>query len=156
MLNRSTLILLFLVSSCALAQEGDLPPLDEAFEKRVLVIETSENGCYRFDVHIALTIDQQRRGLMFVREMDPFAGMLFIYRNPNIKSMWMKNTYIPLDILFARLDGQVSSIAKNTEPLSLKSIASTEPVAFVLELNAGTSDRLGIDENSRLVVEGLN
>jgi hypothetical protein len=67
--------------------------------------------------------------------------------------MWMKNTYIPLDIVFARGDGSVSSVAENTEPLSLKSISAIEPVNYVLELNAGTAEKLGIDSGSRLILQ---
>ena len=77
--------------------------------------------------------------------------MLFVYSNAEYNSMWMKNTYIPLDIAFARSDGSISNIAANTEPLSLKSIGSTDAVKYVLELNAGTAERLSIDENSRLL-----
>ena len=65
----------------------------------------------------------------------------------------MKNTYIPLDILFATSDGSVVSIAKNTVPQSLESIGSTEPVMFVLELNAGTTERLAIEPGSQLIWE---
>ena len=67
--------------------------------------------------------------------------------------MWMKNTFIPLDILFARSDGTVSSIAKDTTPQSLKSISSTEPVTYVLELNAGVTDALLIEPGSLLIWE---
>jgi hypothetical protein len=62
--------------------------------------------------------------------------------------MWMKNTFIPLDILFIRSDGSVASIAAMTEPLSLRSIASAEPVRYVLELNGGVAEELGIDADS--------
>jgi uncharacterized membrane protein (UPF0127 family) len=78
--------------------------------------------------------------------------MLFIYDNEPV-SMWMKNTFIPLDMLFIRRDGAVSSVAHNTEPQSLRSVRSIEPVSFVLELNAGTAKRLVIDENSRIYWE---
>jgi uncharacterized membrane protein (UPF0127 family) len=88
---------------------------------------------------------------MFVRDLPQFTGMLFVYDGSSTVSMWMKNTFIPLDMVFARRDGTVSSIVRNTEPQSLRSIASIEPVAFVLELNAGTTERLFIDESSRLV-----
>ncbi|HEX9852471.1 MAG TPA: DUF192 domain-containing protein, partial [Woeseiaceae bacterium] len=67
-------------------------------------------------------------------------------------SMWMKNTYIPLDMVFIRGDGRVSSVARNTEPLSLRSVSSTEPVNYVLELNAGVTQRLSIDAGSLLVL----
>jgi uncharacterized membrane protein (UPF0127 family) len=90
--------------------------------------------------------------LMFVRDMPPFTGMLFVYGDAGVHSMWMKNTYIPLDIAFIRDDGRISSIARNTEPLSLKSISSVEPVSYALELNAGVTERLHIDVDSLLIL----
>jgi uncharacterized membrane protein (UPF0127 family) len=101
-----------------------------------------------------LTGEQQRRGLMFVRDLPAFTGMLFAYPEPGPRSMWMKNTFIPLDILFVRADGAVSSVARQTEPQSLRSIASIEPVTYVLELSAGITESLGIDEQSRVLLPG--
>jgi len=143
------LVAAFLLSGQA-ADEGGL---DDAFAQTVLTIEASEHACYRFDVYLALNTQQQRRGLMHVRNLPERTGMLFIYRNAAFLSMWMKNTYIPLDILFIRGDGTVSSVAADTVPLSLQSIRAVEPVNFVLELNAGVSKRLHIDSGSRLVLE---
>ena len=131
----------------AQAQETDQL---ELLDQDVLVIEATEFGCYRFDVYFALTSAQQMRGLMFVREMPEFTGMLFVYRNRDIRSIWMKNTYISLDVLFIRADGTVDSIYRNAEPQSLASMPSSEPVNFVLELNAGVTERLHIDTNSRV------
>ena len=91
---------------------------------------------------------------MHVRRMDDWRGMLFVYGQDAIHSMWMKNTFIPLDMLFVRADGTISSIAKNTEPQSLKSIGSGEPVRYVLELNAGISDKLGIKAGNQLFWAG--
>ncbi len=125
--------------------------LDEAFDRDVLIIEASKYACYRFDIWLALNRQQQMRGLMNVRDMPEMSGMLFVYSNATHQSMWMKNTYISLDIAFARSDGSVSNIVADTEPLSLKSISSTDAVSYVLELNAGTAQRLSIDENSRLL-----
>ena len=125
--------------------------LDAAFDRDVLVISASAHACYRFDIYLALDDAQKRRGLMHVRSLPATTGMLFVYDGSYRQSMWMKNTYIPLDIVFARADGRISSIAKHTEPLSLESIVSTEPVKYVLELNAGTTDRLSIDADSRLL-----
>jgi len=130
--------------------------LDEAFSKDVLIIETSAHGCHRFDVYLALNNSQRARGLMHVRSLPPTTGMLFVYERTDYLSMWMKNTFIPLDMIFARADGSISSVVRNTEPMSLRSIASTEPVNFVLELNAGITERLFIDENSRLVLEAVD
>jgi uncharacterized membrane protein (UPF0127 family) len=126
--------------------------LEQSFEKDVLVI-VARDACYRFDIYLALDGQQQRRGLMFVREMPARTGMLFVYADENYHSMWMKNTYIPLDMVFARRDGTVASIASDTVPLSERSVTSSEPVTFVLELNAGTARRLAIDEDSRLIWE---
>ena len=126
--------------------------LDRRFGKDVLIIEASAHGCHRFDIYVAADNTQKSRGLMFVRNLPATTGMLFIYDNQPA-SMWMKNTFIPLDILFIRRDGTVSSIAENTEPQSLRSIRSIEPISFVLELNAGTTERLGIDNNSRIYWE---
>ena len=142
-------LLALVIASTSFADEE----LDAAFEKDVLIIEASTHACYRIDVYLAISREQQARGLMMVREMPAMTGMLFIYDFVAMHSMWMKNTLIPLDMVFARQDGTVSSIVRDTEPLSLRSIASIEPVAFVLELNAGTTERLFIDENSRLIWE---
>ena len=135
--------------SPALANEE----LDAAFEKDTLIIEASKFACHRFDVYIAANNSQRARGLMHVRDLPPTSGMLFVYRDAKIISMWMKNTYISLDMVFARADGTVASVVHDTEPLSLRSVASSEPVSFVLELNAGTAARLSIDEDSRLFWE---
>jgi len=124
---------------------------DAVFERDVLIIEASEFACYRFDIWLAVERSQQLRGLMHLRDMPEKAGMLFVYDRANYQSMWMKNTYISLDIAFVRRDGSIANIVVNTEPLSLNSISSTDAVTYVLELNAGTADRLSIDEDSRLL-----
>ncbi len=147
-----------LAAICAMAlvstvRSDEMQSLDEAFEQDVLIIETATQGCFKFDIYLAVTRTQQQRGLMFVRELPQWSGMLFPYKRAGIRSMWMKNTYIPLDILFARGDGSVSSVEANTEPLSLKSISAIEPINYVLELNAGTAEKLGIDGNSRLILQ---
>lgn len=118
--------------------------LDRDFPVSSIVIAASGGACYRFDVYIAETSAQSRRGLMHVRHLGARTGMLFVYRDDAVRSMWMKNTLIPLDILFIFEDGVIESIATDTEPLSLASVASGEPVRYVLELNAGTAARLGI------------
>ncbi len=84
------------------------------------------------------------RGLMFRRSMAADHGMLFDFERVEPVAMWMKNTYLPLDMLFLRADGTVARIAADTEPLSTRTIPSGEPVLGVLELNAGTAARLGL------------
>ena len=147
------LALICAVVSATAIHADELPSLDETFDKDVLIIETVDQGCFKFDVYLAITEAQQRRGLMFVRDLPEWTGMLFLYERAGIRSIWMKNTYIPLDILFARRDGTVSSIWPVAEPLSLKSMPAIEPVNFVLELNAGTAERLGIKVGSKFIFD---
>jgi len=135
-------------------QSSEDESLDAVFEKDVLVITASEHACYKFDIYIATTRAQQTRGLMHVRYMPDSTGMLFVYRQPSVLSMWMKNTYMPLDMLFIRADGSIANIETHTEPLSLESISAIEPLNFVLELNAGVTERLGIDTDSRVHFSG--
>ena len=130
--------------------------LDTAFGKDTLIISANESACWFFDIYVASNRSQQMRGLMHVRELPEFTGMIFVYRQAGIRSMWMKNTYIPLDMLFIRGDGVVSSVAANTTPHSLESVASVEPVNFVLELNSGMAERLGIGEGSRIIFTHLD
>jgi uncharacterized membrane protein (UPF0127 family) len=140
----------FVLSLAAVTAFAD-DDLDDAFDKDVLLIEASEFACHRLDIYLALSNAQRTRRLMHVHNLPTTTGMLFVYEPESRISMWMKNTYISLDMVFARKDGTVSSVASNTEPLSLRSVASIEPVTFVLEINAGTAERLHIDENSRLL-----
>ncbi len=131
---------------------GTVPDLDGIFEFGSLEIVNDEGETLGFDVYLAKSVDQQRRGLMFVRDLPERTGMLFVYETDGYHSMWMKNTYIPLDIVFARSDGTVSSISHDTVPLTLDSHASREPVRYVLELQSGTARRLGIGSRSRLLL----
>ena len=140
----SILCLSFLLSG----QSSEVVDLDTAFDKDILVIQASKHACHRFDIYLALSRQQQSRGLMYVRQMPEFTGMLFVYRQPRVLSMWMKNTFIPLDMLFIRADGTIANIVTHTEPLSLESVSAIEPLNYVLELNAGVTERLGVDTNS--------
>ncbi len=146
------LAVLFVANGAVVAQEYSVADLAAAYGRGVIVIAANLHACYSFDVFIAESDTQKLRGLMFVRELPQQTGMLFIYRGTAVHSMWMKNTYIPLDILFIRGNGSVSSVARNTEPLSLRSISSTEAVNYVLELNAGVTERLSIDAGSVMVL----
>lgn len=133
--------------------QGTMPELDGAFEFAQLEIVNDAGEHLMFDVYLAKTDEQRSRGLMFVRNMPERTGMLFIYDQDDVRSMWMKNTFIPLDMAFVRGDGSISSIIPDTVPLTLKSQASREPVRYVLELNAGAARQLGISPNSRLLWE---
>jgi len=146
------IVRLFAILACAILLSGQSSEddLDAAFASDILVITATEHACYVFDIYLALTRAQQSRGLMRVRYLPEFTGMLFAYEQPRVLSMWMKNTYIPLDILFIRADGSIANIETHTEPLSLESISAVEPLRFVLELNAGVTERLKIDTASQV------
>ncbi|WP_404426447.1 DUF192 domain-containing protein [Thalassospira australica] len=106
-----------------------------------------------FNVELAVTPDERSRGLMFRTEMAEDAGMLFDFGRPSDISMWMKNTFISLDMLFIDQNGVIVGIEKRTVPKSETIIPGPKPVRFVLELNGGASDRLGFEVGEK--VEGL-
>lgn len=156
-INRAIKRVAFAAAAVAFLSGQSYSPRDlsEAFEEDVLIISASNRACYRFDIWLAQTSPQQMRGLMFVRDLPAGTGMLFVYTDPGRRSMWMKNTYIPLDMLFIRGDGVISSIIENTEPLSLTSRSSTEPVTYVLELGGGVTGELGISAGDRVYWSGI-
>ena len=130
--------------------------LGENFERGILVIEADDGVQLEFDIYLAVDFEQQRRGLMFVRELPERSGMLFIYDENDIHTMWMKNTYISLDLVFIRGDGTVASVIRDAQPLSLQTLSSTEPVSYVLELNAGATRRYNIGRGSKISWESVD
>lgn len=104
-----------------------------------------------FDVEIAATPATRARGLQHRQSLAADAGMLFLFDATQPVTMWMKDTFIPLDMLFIAADGRIVAIAENTQPQSLALIPAPEPVAAVLELNAGTARRHRIDAGARVV-----
>ena len=104
----------------------------------------SASGVHRFTVEVARLAGEQEAGLMFRRSLAPDSGMIFPYGSEQPLAFWMKNTYIPLDIIFIRGDGRIARIAENCAPLSLDLIPSGEPVAAVLEIAGGRSAELGL------------
>ncbi len=114
-------------------------------DSQPLIVETS-GGRQQFTVELATTPDQMTIGLMFRQSLPADAGMLFVYPSERQVEFWMKNTYIPLDMLFIGADGHIRHIAERTVPLNETPIASIEEVRAVLEVNGGTVSRLGIKE----------
>ena len=119
-----------------------------------LVIEAG-TGKHTFNVELALTANQQARGLMHRRTLASDAGMLFVYTPPSPVTMWMKNTYIPLDMLFIGADGRILHLVERTVPLSTELIGTDKAIRAVLELNGGTASRLGIRTGDRVVHPAL-
>jgi uncharacterized protein len=99
---------------------------------------------YTFQVWVADTPERAEQGLMFVSDLPATFGMIFPIDPPRIEAMWMKNTYIELDMLFIAADGKVSKIIARAVPMSLKTLSSDVPVAAVLELRGGEAGRLGL------------
>ena len=124
-----------LMSSPSLAQP-QLPLSDLAIQ--------GQRGVYKLRVELAESRKELMEGLMFRRSLPRDGGMLFNYRKPIEVSMWMKNTFIPLDMIFIRSSGIISQVTANVEPQSTRQIQALEPVMAVLEVNAGVTDALGI------------
>lgn len=108
-------------------------------------------GPVAFAVEVVADDESRARGLMFRTEMAPDHGMLFDFRREQPVWFWMKNTYLPLDMIFARADGTILTIAANATPLSEAMVPSGGPVRFVLEVNAGIAAARGIKPGDRLV-----
>lgn len=126
-------------------------PKTITFETETIAIETKAGKTFDFVVELAKTPAQQQRGLMYRTELAQESGMLFLFNTAGMRSFWMKNTLIPLDILFLNHNGTIQHIHHNAKPQDLTSISSKQPAKAVLELNAGASDRMGIQEGDLIV-----
>src|SRR6202140_4893751 len=110
----------------------------------------TRNGVQVFAVEMATTEEEKTTGLMYRKELPDGKGMLFDFTPEQEVSMWMKNTYIPLDMIFIRADGRILRIAENTEPQSTKIIPSRGLAKGVLEVIAGTAKKYGIAPGDRV------
>jgi uncharacterized membrane protein (UPF0127 family) len=120
-----------------------------ATEQQTLEI-ASKSGVHVFSVELAVTDEERERGLMFRKQLPEGQGMLFDFKREQEVSMWMENTYVPLDMIFIRKDGRILRIAENTEPLSRAIISSRGQVLAVLEVLGGTANKLGIAAGDRV------
>lgn len=134
----AALAVAFLVSPAA-AQTGPQPKLP--LEPLEILTKT---GIRVFQVEFVQTEEQRRIGLMFRKELPDGEGMLFDFARPQPVAMWMRNTIVPLDMIFIRADGTIANIAKHTTPFSEQSVYAEGYVKGVLEVVAGTADRYGI------------
>lgn len=114
-----------------------------AAERSALTVVTAK-GEHVFQVEVADTNETRAKGLMFRTEMAADAGMLFDFKTEQPVYFWMKNTYLPLDMIFIRANGTVARIEANTVPLSERSVPSGSPVRYVLEINAGRAAQIGL------------
>ncbi|MEO0963361.1 MAG: DUF192 domain-containing protein [Pseudomonadota bacterium] len=123
------------------------PPSETATDS--LTIETS-TGVHGFTVELADTEERRRTGLMFREDLAPDAGMLFDFESPRVITMWMRNTPLPLDMIFIDPMGRIVSVAENTVPYSEAIVSSRYPASAVFEVNAGTAKRIGIRVGDRV------
>lgn len=119
------------------------------FSAKAEEIRISDKAIYQID--IPKTDKEKQQGLMFVKDLPQNQGMLFDVRNHPYAAMWMKNTYIPLDMLFIDCDFTITDIYKNATPQSLKMITSSQPFCYVLEINGGQSDTKKIEPGDKII-----
>lgn len=126
-----------------------------SFSEGTLEIETANGERHHFDVELAITVQQRALGLMFRNDLAQDAGMLFIYPRPQVITMWMQNTPLPLDMIFIGQDNRIEKIVERTIPYSTNTISSGHTVKAVLEVNGGTAARLGLSEGDRVISRDL-
>lgn len=141
---RGWLVAIVVVAGLAVA--GD-PVRAASFQPLEIV---TKNGVQVFSVEMATTDEEKQTGLMYRKELADGKGMLFDFNPEQEVSMWMKNTYVSLDMIFIRADGRILRIAENTEPLSTRIISSRGPARAVLEVVAGTAQKYGIRPGDRV------
>lgn len=127
--------------------------IDIPFQKQGELFFTSQQNSdtlARIDIEVADNDQLRARGLMYRRSLPENGGMLFTQNREEIQSFWMKNTYIPLDILFVNANKEIVTIHSNTTPLKEWNYASTQPALYVVEVNAGFSNRHGISTGDRI------
>jgi hypothetical protein len=146
--DRLRVALLLLLAAAGAARAVEPAELLDGFGRARGMVETPV-ACHLLDLWVAATPAQRAQGLMYVRRLGEYEGMLFPNRRPAIVNMWMKNTYIPLDMLFIREDGRIVGIAANAPPLSEQTIGSGVPVIAVLELAGGFAERHGVTTAAR-------
>jgi uncharacterized protein len=157
-MSRSAPCLSLLMASLMLALSGgaraqeEPPPLDLATYPRtdLTITQAKPPAVHQFRVWVADTEPRAQQGLMFVRDLPESQGMIFPLEPPRVENMWMKNTYIELDMLFIDAGGRVVKILERAHPLSLETLTSGGVVSAVLELKGGAAARLGLHTGDKV------
>jgi uncharacterized protein len=136
-----------LIAGCVLVAAPPTP-VDAAGQDTIEIV--SRSGVHAFSVELATTDAERERGLMYRKALPEGHGMLFDFLRDQPLSFWMRNTYIPLDMIFIRGDGRILHIAENAQPMSDALIPSGGPVRAVLEVIAGTAHKFGIAPGDRV------
>ena len=145
-------LLLGLAAACSAQGTNSAARIEQSpagLEQVPLTIRSAK-GTHRFVVEVARTPEQQAHGLMNRDTLAPDRGMIFPYDPPQQVAFWMKDTLIPLDMVFIRADGTIARIAENTVPMSLEPVPGLEPVAAVLEIAGGRAAELGVKPGDRV------
>ncbi len=145
----SAAFLIFPNAACANKQAQ--PVLAQPLPQETIIIETAEGQDHSFDVEIAIKPEDQSRGLMFRSQMADNKGMLFVFDEEDDRMFWMRDTLIPLDMLFIGKDGVIRHIHHNAKPLDETHITSDKPAMAVLEINGTLAGQLGIKEGDKII-----
>jgi uncharacterized membrane protein (UPF0127 family) len=144
---------LFVTALAGPAVDARKPAAKATLARVPLTIRTAA-GVRRFQVEVARSEEEQAQGLMFRTSVPAGTGMIFPMSPPRVATFWMKNTLVPLDMIFVRADGTIARIAANTQPMSLDMVPSGEPVAAVLEIAGGAAASHGIREGDKVQWKG--
>lgn len=147
----AVLVALLLAGLSPSVSHAQLP----TFPHASLTILTTQ-GPVPLSVEVATTPAQLEQGLMFRQRLAPDSGMIFVFPSPRVVDFWMKNTLIPLDMLFVGADDRIDRIKKRAVPLSMDPISSETPVRAVIEINGGATGQLGVKRGDRVVFSGLD
>jgi len=146
-------LLLFLLITPAFVIKAENLALQEleSWEKNTIQISNSNGNFQKFEVYIADTNSKRKRGLMYIESLPRNYGMLFKFDSPRIASIWMKHTYIHLDLLFIDKNQTIIKIHNDAKPLNLESISSELKVKWVLEVNGGLAKELEINLGDKII-----
>ena len=147
------LLMLLLITSAFMVKADNYALRElESWEKNIIKISSSSDIFHTFEVYIADSNSKRKKGLMYIESLPSNHGMLFKFDTPRIASMWMKNTYISLDLLFIDKNQTIIKIHSDAKPLNLNSIASKLKVKWVLEINGGLAEELEINLGDKIII----
>ena len=154
-MNRRIKFSLFVFVSLILLVVFCISPLKSnalnAFSDSVIVSFTTDSTqSSKFKLKVARTMTEKARGLMYVKNLPEDEGMLFIYDEEDVHNFWMKNTFIPLDMIFINSEKEVVGIIKNTTILSEETLSINKPSRYIIEVNAGVAEKNNIDVGSKV------
>jgi uncharacterized protein len=130
--------------------------IGSAYDKSVTFLGDGGKTSCSFKVELAVTPEQQEKGLMYRKSLSKGTGMLFIFDTDQMRFFWMKNTYIPLDLVFVTSKFEVVNIFHYAKPLDESAMSSALPVKYVIEINAGDADRCRIRAGSKVLIKNIS